>query len=169
MGCATFEVEGVRVRGFVCGRGINPKRKKCKFCGGHSEVLCDWPTECLKKVLPVDLKAGDRIVPFSDGRDIRQIVSIERTRNGDGFVIVWEWRGEAQPPYVMSSVRPIKKAVPGTCDNPCCFRHHRSVGEDVDYCQEHWQEQDAVLSGADLRGQQAVDVRRFYRQAGRER
>ena len=126
--------------------------KRCAFCGERSVALCDWPVERAKLVPVESLKPGDRIFPFSDGKGVRKLLSISAimqstdTRRIAHWRAVWEWNGEPQPPMIMKVNGRAKLAVPGTCDKPCCERHHRSVGEDRDYCQDHAREQDEMVA-----------------------
>lgn len=144
MGCNILQGEGGPV--FICGPGINPKRKRCAFCGDWSTKLCDWPVWRHNLVPASSLKIGDRIFPFS-ANEHREILAIDTVRHlfkPDRLIITWEWRGAPQKGYELLADRQVKLAVKGTCDKPCCHAHHRHVGPDRDYCQEHWKQEDVL-------------------------
>jgi hypothetical protein len=141
MGCAAFD-DGKGVRGIVCGPGINPKPKRCSFCPSTSVKLCDWPVERAKVIPVASLEAGQRIFPFSDGEDARTLLTVETT--GNRVMVTWAYRGVAQSPYSMRLAGNCRLAVMGTCDKPCCHAHHRHVGPDRDYCQDHWRQEEIV-------------------------
>jgi hypothetical protein len=117
----------------ICG---TPAPKQCAFCTARSTKLCDWPVERQKQVPAKSLKADDRIFPFSSGREARTLISVER--RDEWVVVTWIWNGIEAQPLRIGVEGNARLAVKGTCDQPCCDAHHRSVGEDVDYCMEHW-------------------------------
>lgn len=131
---------------FIC--GPRPKQNRCAFCASPSTKLCDWPVERAKKVPCTDLKAGDRIFPFSDSKEPRTLFSVERIPQPNfpamlqAVEVQWKWNGVDSQPYRFKPSALVSLAIKGTCDKSCCHAHHRHVGTDRDYCQDHWRQED---------------------------
>jgi len=141
MGCATFELNGSV--GFICGPGINPKPEPCAFCGEPSTSLCDWPMEKQGRIVLVQhLKPGDWIFLSDKSQSAKEIVEIER----DCDLYVLHIAGLTHARFEDGIRRRLgcdtfRIPETGTCDKPCCYRCHRSVDDDVDYCRDHWKDQ----------------------------
>lgn len=144
MNCSTIVVPSPNgpIRAIVC--GTRPKPKRCAFCGDASEALCDWPAARWSPVPVETLKVGDVwITQTAQKRGI--VVGIVDLREhpdspaGEAFQFWIQIPGH-QDPYPYRRVRGDQAVteVWGTCDKPVCFRHRREVGEDRDYCLEHW-------------------------------
>jgi hypothetical protein len=145
----------------VCGlrRG---KRTRCQFCEAPGTKLCDWKCDKPTKIGHGELQPEDTVVTQQKGYrlkvagfqrflgDFRQ-----RVRNGKGEInsdlsqpgalvrypvtmygLVFP-DGKCWLYYLVGDAK-LTVLRPGTCDTPCCERHSRAAGEEIDYCMDHW-------------------------------
>jgi hypothetical protein len=151
MGCEVreWEFDGVQSQVILCGSGINPKPKKCAFCGcKNAKALCDWPMEKEKCVMAKTLRVGDTWVTQM-AHKFAKIAEIEPLDargfiTDDVFVKLRFWvaipHHKAPYPYMRLNDDLVMTVRPGTCDKPCCFRHRRHPAPNVDFCMDHWKE-----------------------------
>lgn len=117
------------------------KRRRCAFCGEYSKILCDWPVILRRSVRAWMLKPGDRVFPF---RHFKAPVTLTLARPIFASPnLEVEWVNPAGSLLVYRDAWVDIAEANATCSKPACFRHHRSVGEHVDYCEDHWKEMDA--------------------------
>jgi hypothetical protein len=117
--------------------------KKCRFCGcRNAKATCDWPTTRRSEVLVEDLQVGDIwIAHASDQRGtIVEIEDFDLTRR---FWIKVPGTKEPRPYDRFRSDLQLSERI-HTCDNPCCFRHRRRIGDGRYYCSDHWTSWEAV-------------------------
>jgi hypothetical protein len=156
MACEHIQIPGGSMA-IVCGlrRG---KRQRCQFCGAPGTTLCDWKCDKPTKIPHIQLAEGDTIVTVQHKYRLKVLGlqrfavdtapagrpphPVEVTMYGlvfpDGRCwLYYQWStGKVRGDGARGTVWVLR---PGTCDAPCCELHSRSVGEDVDYCMEHWQ------------------------------
>lgn len=142
----------------ICGlRRGKQKTQKCRFCGSAGVKLCDWPTEKPVKIAHHELSPEDTVVTVQHKYRLKvqglQRFEVDSALKGcppspvvitmyglvfpDGRCwLYYHWGvGFINGAGAKGSVNVLR---PGTCDSPCCDLHSREVGEDKDYCMEHW-------------------------------
>ncbi len=161
MACEHVRLEDGSVA-VICGlrRG---KRKRCQFCGAPGTKLCDWKGDKPTKIGHGEIQPGDTVVTKQKGyrlkvKGFQRFLGVFRQRHkmdGSGEInanLSLPGQLVRYPVTMYGLLFPDRKGWlyylvgddkatvlrPGTCDAPCCEAHSRSVGEDVDYCQEHW-------------------------------
>lgn len=141
----------------VCGLP-RPKRQRCQFCGSPATKLCDWKCDMPVKIPHYLLCAEDTLVTVQHKYRLKvqglQRFEVDTASPGKksphpvaitiyGLVfpegqcwIYYHWSGGKIDGYGARGHVTVLR--PGTCDAPCCEQHHRSVGDDTDYCMNHW-------------------------------
>ncbi len=143
MSCEHIQIPGGGTA-IVCGLK-RKKKERCAFCGSPANRLCDWKTEKPKEIPVSDLAMGDVIETHQKKYHLPvKVVARLNMRNiQSGVVADVTMYGLRFPDercflyYGMPWTR-VKVLRPGTCDKPCCETCSRSVGEDRDYCRDHW-------------------------------
>jgi hypothetical protein len=130
-----------------------PRRRKCSQCGcPDAKALCDWPMLKPVRFEPFDAIAIDQVLNQEGGWRCH-INDIVRARDIEAILIhglvldLGKWAAGAlrrSLPFETSfSIGPgnfqkFRVEAPATCDKPCCFRCRIHVGDDRDYCSDHW-------------------------------
>lgn len=135
MGYAWVKIGDVMAH--VCGSGIG-RKKHCRFCGRPSDALCDWPKMRRENVQFDTLKVGDLVLAFEKSEQPHRLVYLAPQPHLGEVWYATEWNGRVTERVESQPWRGIWVPKMGTCDAPCCARHRRHVGPDVDYCQRHW-------------------------------
>ena len=88
---------------------------------------------------PVNTFGG---VQASSDTEPRRVLAVEHV--GKFVSIVWQGRTQPSAPVAYREFAYIRVAIKGTCDEPCCERHCRSVDDNRDYCQAHALAQETI-------------------------
>lgn len=142
------------------------KTVTCQFCSSPAPKLCDWPVEKPVKIPHTRLKKTDTIVtvqhkyrlkvqgphsftgifaqrtaPLTGKSEINPQIDrfpkLERVRHRVTMYGLVFPDGRCWL-YYLTGDQKVSVLRPGTCDHPICEAHSRSVGENKDYCMEHW-------------------------------